>query len=114
NPHGENHAVFFAFAPRENPKIAIAVFVENAGYGGTWAGPIVNMLVEKYLKDTISLPQYIQDRIYDANFLPEPKVEKKEEVKKATTKKRNTQQTQLIASRREFYVHHSEIKRGHE
>lgn len=40
NPLGENHAVFFAFAPRVNPKIAIAVFVENAGYGGTWAGPI--------------------------------------------------------------------------
>src|SRR5690606_31918271 len=46
NPHGENHAVFFAFAPRENPKIAIAVFVENAGYGGVWAGPMASMLVE--------------------------------------------------------------------
>lgn len=73
NPHGENHAVFFAFAPRENPKIAIAVFVENAGYGGTWAGPIASMLVEKYLKDTITLPQYIQDRIYNSDLLPKLK-----------------------------------------
>ncbi len=71
NPHGKNHAVFFAFAPRENPKIAIAVFVENAGYGGTWAGPIASMLVEQYLKDTITLPQYIQDRIYNADLRPE-------------------------------------------
>ena len=77
NPHGEDHAVFFAFAPRENPKIAIAVVVENAGYGGTWAGPIVSMLVEKYLKDTITLPQYIQDRIYNADLLPKVETEEK-------------------------------------
>ncbi|MDR2272445.1 MAG: penicillin-binding protein 2 [Sphingobacterium sp.] len=69
NPHGENHAVFFAFAPRNNPKIAIAVFVENAGYGGTWAGPIANMLIEKYINDTISLPKDVQDRIYNADLL---------------------------------------------
>ena len=72
NPHGNHHAVFFAFAPRENPKIAIAVFVENAGYGGVIAGPIASMLVEKYLKDTVTLPAYIQDRIYQADFLPKP------------------------------------------
>ncbi len=52
NPHGENHSVFIAFAPRENPKIAIAVFVENAGYGATWAGRIASLMVEKYLKGT--------------------------------------------------------------
>lgn len=85
NPHGKDHAVFFAFAPRENPKIAIAVFVENAGFGGVWAGPMVNMLVEKYLKDTISLPKYTQDRIFNANFLPK-ETAKKEEVKKDSTK----------------------------
>lgn len=85
NPHGENHAVFFAFAPRENPKIAIAVFVENAGYGGTWAGPIVSMLVEKYLKDTITMPKHIQDRIYNASFLPKV-VAKVEPAKKDSSK----------------------------
>jgi penicillin-binding protein 2 len=40
NPHGKNHSLFVAFAPRENPKIAICVVVENAGYGATWAAPI--------------------------------------------------------------------------
>ncbi|PPL02116.1 penicillin-binding protein 2 [Parapedobacter indicus] len=79
NPHGADHAVFFAFAPRENPKIAIAVVVENAGYGGVWAGPIASMLVEQYLKDTITLPKYIQDRIHNADLLPKPKVEKPKE-----------------------------------
>lgn len=73
NPHGENHAVFFAFAPRENPKIAIAVFIENAGYGGTWAAPIASMLVEKHLKDTITLPNYLQERIYNGNLMPKIK-----------------------------------------
>lgn len=75
NPHGENHAVFIGFAPKENPKIAIAVFVENAGYGGVWAAPIGSMIMEKYLTDTVSLPQYIQDRIYEADLLPENKKE---------------------------------------
>lgn len=73
NPHGENHAVFFAFAPRENPKIAIAVFVENAGYGSTWAAPIASMLVEDYLTDTITISKHIQDRIYKTNLMPKVK-----------------------------------------
>ena len=76
NPHGENHAVFFAFAPRVNPKIAIAVFVENAGYGGTWAGPIASMLVEKHIRDTITLPKHLQTRILNASLLP--KIKEKE------------------------------------
>src|SRR5690606_20937055 len=47
NPHGEDHSVFIAFAPRENPKIAIAVVVENAGYGSTWSAPIASLMVEQ-------------------------------------------------------------------
>jgi len=74
NPHGNNHAVFFAFAPRENPKIAIAVFVENAGYGGVVAGPIASMMVEKYLRDTVTLPQYLQDRIFNFDFLQQRRI----------------------------------------
>jgi len=75
NPHGKNHSVFFAFAPRENPKIAIAVFVENVGYGATYAAPIASMLVEQYLKDTVSKPQAVQERILkESNLIePEPK-----------------------------------------
>jgi penicillin-binding protein 2 len=54
NPHGEDHSVFIAFAPMYKPKIAIAVFVENAGFGGTWAAPIASLMIEKYLKRKIS------------------------------------------------------------
>src|SRR5690606_15846976 len=48
NPHGKDHAVFLAFAPRDNPQIAIACLVENAGFGGTWSAPIVTLMIEKY------------------------------------------------------------------
>ena len=50
NPHGKSHAVFLAFAPRENPKIAMACIIENAGFGGVWSAPIVTLMMEKYLK----------------------------------------------------------------
>jgi penicillin-binding protein 2 len=53
NPHGKDHSVFIAFAPIHNPKIAIAVFVENSGFGGTWAAPIASLMIEKYLKRKI-------------------------------------------------------------
>jgi penicillin-binding protein 2 len=49
NPHGEDHSIFVAFAPRENPKIAIAVYIENGGFGGTWAAPAASLMIEKYL-----------------------------------------------------------------
>lgn len=77
NPHGENHSVFFAFAPRINPKIAIAVVVENAGYGATWSAPIASLLIEKYLKGAVSRPKYYTDRIYNANLLPGAKTKSK-------------------------------------
>lgn len=50
----EDHSVFIAFAPRENPKIALAVYVENAGWGSSFASPIAGLMIEKYLKGTIS------------------------------------------------------------
>ncbi len=53
NPHGKDHSVFIAFAPMNNPKIAVAVFIENAGFGGTWAAPIASLIIEKYLKGYI-------------------------------------------------------------
>lgn len=49
-----NHSFFGAFAPRENPKIAIAVICENAGFGATYSGPIASLLIEKYLRDSIA------------------------------------------------------------
>ncbi|MFN5442725.1 MAG: penicillin-binding transpeptidase domain-containing protein [Crocinitomicaceae bacterium] len=54
NPHGEDHSVFIAFAPMYKPKIAIAVFIENAGFGGTWAAPVSNLMMEKYLLKKIT------------------------------------------------------------
>ena len=54
NPHGKDHSVFIAFAPMENPKIAIAVFIENSGYGGTWAAPTASLVIEKYLTGKIT------------------------------------------------------------
>jgi penicillin-binding protein 2 len=54
NPHGKNHSLFVCFAPKDNPKIAVAVIVENAGYGATWAGPIATLMMEKYLNDTLT------------------------------------------------------------
>jgi len=50
----KNHSWFVCFAPRENPTIAIAVIVENAGFGATWATPMASLMMEKYLKDTLS------------------------------------------------------------
>lgn len=55
NPRGKNHSVFIGFAPRDNPKIAIAVVVENAGFGSTYAAPIASYIAEKYLKDSLSV-----------------------------------------------------------
>ena len=66
NPHGADHSVFIAFAPKDYPKIAIAVYIENAGFGGTWAAPIASLMIEKYLADSISRPdleKYILDAV---------------------------------------------------
>lgn len=50
----DDHSIFVAFAPRQDPKIAIAVFVENGYWGARWAGPIASLMIEKYLKGTIT------------------------------------------------------------
>ena len=54
NSQGEDHSVFIAFAPLHNPKIAIAVIVENAGWGGSWAAPISRLMIEKYIKRKVT------------------------------------------------------------
>jgi len=67
----ENNSVFVCFAPKENPKIAIAVIVQNAGYGGTWAGPISRILMEKYLIDTLNARSKADlERISKTNKMP--------------------------------------------
>lgn len=68
NPHGKDHSIFIAFAPKDNPKIAVAVYVENVGFGSTWAAPITSLIMEKYLTDTITRP-HIEARMRNANLL---------------------------------------------
>lgn len=58
NPHGNDHSIFIAFAPKENPKIAIAVYVENQGYGTTYAAPIASLMIEKYLAGEVKRTWY--------------------------------------------------------
>ncbi|BAV09266.1 penicillin-binding protein 2 [Filimonas lacunae] len=71
NPHGANHSIFVCFAPKENPRIAVAVVVENAGYGSTWAGPIAGFMMEKYLNDTIAKDRLSEvERISNADLVP--------------------------------------------
>lgn len=70
NNQGIDHSVFTAFAPKDNPKIAIFVYVENSGFGSTYAAPIAGLLVEKYLNDTISSgKKWVEQRMLDANLL---------------------------------------------
>jgi penicillin-binding protein 2 len=62
NPHGEDHSIFIAFAPKENPEIAVSVYVENGGFGNIWASPIASLMIEKYLNDSISRP-YLEEYV---------------------------------------------------
>ena len=68
NPHGEDHALFIGFAPMDNPQIAIAVAVENAGFGSTWACPIATLLMEQYLTGEIKR-NWLYDRMINANLI---------------------------------------------
>jgi penicillin-binding protein 2 len=68
----KDHAVFAAFAPRENPKIAIAVICENAGFGASSSAPIASLMIEKYLKDSITEPDRLArvEAISKLNLMP--------------------------------------------
>lgn len=69
NPHGDDHSVFFAFAPKDNPRIAIAVYVENAGWGASYAAPIAGLMIEKLLNDTIATARIpIEERMINADL----------------------------------------------
>ena len=68
---GKDHSVFIAFAPKDDPKIAIAVYVENAGFGGVWAAPISRLMIEKYMKgyvtDTLLEKRIVESVIFDVD-----------------------------------------------
>ena len=68
NPHGEDHSIFIAFAPKNNPQIAIAVYVENGGWGSTWAAPIASLMIEQYLTGQVNNTE-TEDFILSGNLI---------------------------------------------
>ena len=68
NPRGADNSVFICFAPMDNPKIAIAAYVENGGFGATYAAPIASLMVEKYLKGETKRPA-LEQRMKEANLM---------------------------------------------
>ncbi|MCX6287121.1 MAG: penicillin-binding protein 2 [Bacteroidetes bacterium] len=68
NPQGKNHSIFIAFAPKLNSKIAIAVVVENAGFGAEWAAPVASLMIEKYLRRTVRRKD-LEERIMNADLI---------------------------------------------
>jgi len=68
NPQGKDHSVFFAFAPKDDPRIAIAVYIENAGFGGDIAAPIAGLILEKYLKGNVKRSQ-LEENIKNMNLI---------------------------------------------
>ncbi|MBE7172023.1 MAG: penicillin-binding protein 2 [Williamsia sp.] len=67
----KDHSLFVCFAPRENPTIAVAVIVENGGFGATWAGPMAYLVLEKYLNDTLRADRQKEvERIANTNLMP--------------------------------------------
>lgn len=72
NPHGKDHSVFVCFAPIDNPKIAVGILIENAGFGSTWAGPIARLMMEKYLKGKITRED-LEKRMLEADLIHKDK-----------------------------------------
>ena len=70
NPHGRDHSAFLGFAPYHDPKIVVAVYVENAGFGATFGVPIGSLVIEKYLKGHISdSRKHIEHRMLTSNTI---------------------------------------------
>ncbi len=92
NPHGRDHSIFMAFAPRENPQIAISVYVENAGFGATWAAPIAALMIEKYINGSIAPERkWKEDRILAMSTINLPPAQDKQKPK-AQPKQQKQQQ----------------------
>ena len=69
NPHGRDHSAFMGFAPYDNPKIAVAVYVENGGFGAVYGVPIGSLVMEKYLCDSIHPSrQYMEDQMISTSL----------------------------------------------
>jgi penicillin-binding protein 2 len=96
----KDHAVFAAFAPRENPKIAIAVICENAGFGASSSAPIASLMIEKYLKDSISEPDRKSkiEEIAKLNLMPQrivDEIKKRDSISNAKNAKIQLEKTYI-------------------
>jgi penicillin-binding protein 2 len=103
NKKGKDHSVFIAFAPRDNPKIAIACYVENAGFGGVVAAPIASLIMEKYLSPGVpqrpNLEKF-EKYMREQNFMP--KLDPKEaETKKASEVKKDDKAAKESADKKD-------------
>jgi penicillin-binding protein 2 len=72
NPHGKDHSIFIGFAPKDNPQVAIAVIVENAGFGARFAVPISRLMLQKYLKGEVpASDKYLEANMANSVILPQ-------------------------------------------
>ncbi len=70
NPRGADNSVFICFAPKDNPKIAVAAYMENAGFGATWSAPAASLMIEKYLNGEISESRKpLEQRMFEGNLM---------------------------------------------
>ncbi|MBD5384962.1 penicillin-binding protein 2 [bacterium] len=77
NPHGKDHSAFMGFAPYNDPKIAVAVYVENAGFGAAYGVPIGSLIMEKYLNGEISEGRkHVEERMLNSNTIVSSGVKK--------------------------------------
>ncbi len=97
NPHGKDHSLFVGFAPKENPKIAIGIMVENGGWGSDWGAPIASLMIEKYLRDSISRPE-LEKRMFDGVVLPKIYMEEKLKEDQQRQEKKDSLETKAIAA----------------
>lgn len=75
NPHGHDHSVFICFAPKDNPKIAVAAYVENGGFGASYAAPIASLMTEMYLNGEIGQNRkHLEKRMLEADLMDRVKV----------------------------------------
>ncbi len=97
NPHGRDHSLFVGYAPRENPKIAIGIMVENGGWGSDWAAPIATLMMEKYLRDSISRP-VIEKRMFDGVVIPKIYMEEKLKEDKKKQERKDSLAVKAVAA----------------
>jgi penicillin-binding protein 2 len=96
----KDHSWFVCFAPRENPKIAVAVIVENAGFGATWAGPMAGLIMEKFLKDTLSASRWKEvERIESQEIILPIVKSKRNKLDSLKSERLRKQQIRVIANK---------------